>query len=168
MQHNPGDSHERHRSPRRQPRRGHLPPPGTAQQRQVVRRTSFVGAGFLGLRRPQLLGIARSVDELHPFIAVVSNAQDLREEWRPVADQQFNVHLSILQDHPPFLLHSAGQSVSQPERILLERGIRRCLDRVSHPEPVARLLARAVRAVSASAVSGNVCPGDAPVCARRR
>jgi hypothetical protein len=126
-----------------------LPLPGTTQERQVVRRTSIVGAGFLGLRTPQLLGRARRVDELHPFIAVVSNAQDLREEWRLAADQQFSVHLATLEDDQPFLLHAAGQPVPQPERVLLEQGIRRCLDRVGHPEPVAWLLARAVRAASA-------------------
>ena len=137
-----------------------LPLPGTTQQRRVFRRTSFVGAGFLGLRTPQLPGKPPSAGDLHPFLAVVSNAQDLREEWRPVADQQFSVHLAMLHEDQALLLHAAGQPLPQTQRVLLERDLRRCLDRVSHPESVARLLARAVRTVS----TGNNLVGPNVMC----
>src|SRR6266571_1090657 len=58
------------------------------EQRRAVRCTSFVGAGFLGIRNPERFGRPPSSDELHPFLAVVSNAQDLTEQWRAAADQE--------------------------------------------------------------------------------
>lgn len=53
-----------------------LPLPGVPQlERQVVRRTSFVGGGYLGIKKFHLRRTP-TVNELHPFLAVVSNAQD--------------------------------------------------------------------------------------------
>lgn len=120
----------------------------TSEERQQVRRTSFVGCGFLGLHRPELASRSPVADDLHPFIAVVSNAQDLQETWRPLADQEFKSYLAYLPEQGAFLMHVAGQPLIGDERKVLERTIRRCLDRVKHPEPVARILARAVRNVS--------------------
>jgi hypothetical protein len=120
----------------------------TSEQRQRVRRTSFVGCGFLGLRHPELVGRRAVADELHPFIAVVSNAQDLRETWRPSADQEFKAYLTYLPEQTTFFMHVAGQRLFDDERRVLERNIRRCLCHVEHPEPVARILARAIRHVS--------------------
>jgi hypothetical protein len=121
-----------------------------AAQRWAVRRTSFVGAGFIGMKNPSQFGRAASSDELHPFLAVVSNAQDLTEQWRPVADQEFATYLRYLDEREPFLLHAAGQPFTGAPRIALERMLRRSLSRVNHPESLARLLARAVRAVAAN------------------
>jgi hypothetical protein len=121
-----------------------------ADQRRAVRRTSFVGAGFVGMKNPGQLGRAASSDELHPFLAVVSNAQDLTEQWRPVADQEFATYLRYLDEGEPFLLHAAGQPFTGTSRIALERMLRRSLGRVNHPESLARLMARAVRAVAAN------------------
>jgi hypothetical protein len=77
-----------------------------------VRRTSFVGAGFIGMRNPGQFGRAPSTDELHPFLAVVSNAQDLTEQWRSVVDQEFATYLRYLDRGEPFLSarqwHSTG------------------------------------------------------------
>jgi hypothetical protein len=126
-----------------------LPFPGSTSQKLVVRRTSFVGAGFIGMRDPARFGRPASEDELHPFRAVISNAQGLTEEWRSVADQDFAVNMDYLTATDPYLLHAAGQPFAGPVRVTLERDIRRCLDRISRPESVARLLARAVRAVAA-------------------
>jgi hypothetical protein len=120
------------------------------EQRRAVRRTSFVGAGFLGMRHPERFGRPPSLDELHPFLVVVSNAQDLTEQWREAADQEFTVHLGFLGEDQPFLLHAAGQPFTGSARAALKRHLRRCLARVEHPEPVARLLARAVREVADS------------------
>lgn len=122
-------------------------------QRRAVRRTSFVGAGFLGMKNPSQFGRQPSADELHPFLAVVSNAQDLTEQWRPGADQHFNVHVRYLNDEEPFLLHAAGQPFTGAPRIVLERTIRKSLSRIDHPESMARLLARTVRAVAVSNTS---------------
>jgi hypothetical protein len=128
-----------------------LPLPGVARdQRRTVRRTSFVGAGFR-VKNPSQFGRPRSADELHPFLAVVSNAQDLREEWRPEADQQFSVKIGYLYEDEgeQFILHAAGQSFTGADRIMLARAIGRSLSRISHPQSIARLLARAVRGVAA-------------------
>jgi hypothetical protein len=123
-----------------------------------VRRTSFVGAGFLGVRSPGNFGRQPSADELHPFLAVVSNAQDLTEQWRPEADQDFTVHIGFLDERQPFRLHAAGQPFTGPLRTRLVRTIRGSLSRIDHPETLARLLARAVRDVAArnQAVGPNV------------
>jgi hypothetical protein len=127
-----------------------LPLPSlSADRRRVVRRTSFVGAGYLAVRTPGQRG-RPSVADLRPFLAVVSNAQDLREEWRSEADQQFAVHIGYLDDRDRFLLHAAGQPFMDAGRITLTRSIRKALERTDHPQTVARLLARAIRTVAAS------------------
>ncbi|MGO8956926.1 MAG: hypothetical protein ACLQFR_06105 [Streptosporangiaceae bacterium] len=123
--------------------------PVRPSERRVLRRTSFVGAGFLGIRNPVRFLRQPSADELHPFMVVISNAQGRKEEWRPVADQDFSISLVLLAEDEPFGLHAAGQPFIGPERSALERDIRRCLGRISRPESVARLLARAVRTVAA-------------------
>lgn len=130
----------------------------TPRQKLIVRRTSFVGCGFVGLRNPAAFGREPTPDELHPFLGVVSNAQNLSETWRPVADQEFTSHFAYLDPAALFTLHVAGQPLLREERVSLERAIRRCLPRVGHPEPVARLLARVIRRVSQrnSAVGPNV------------
>ena len=126
-----------------------LPLPSVSpSDRRKVRRTSFVGAGFLGIRNPTRFTRMPSEDNLHPFLAVVSNAQGLTEEWRAEADQVFNVGLKLLEQDEPIGLHAAGQSFNGKERVSLERDLRRCIDRVSQPESVARLLARAIRNVA--------------------
>jgi hypothetical protein len=56
--------------------------------------------------------------------------------------------MEFLADDKPFILHAAGQPFTGTERVILERTIRKSLDRINHPESLARLLARAVRAVS--------------------
>ena len=105
--------------------------------------------GFLGIRNPVRFRRQPSADELHPFMVVISNAQGRKEEWRPVADQDFSISLVLLAEDEPFGLHAAGQPFIGPERSAPERDIRRCLGRISRPESVARLLARAVRTVAA-------------------
>ena len=117
-------------------------------QRRWVRRTSFVGAGFLGLKDPGKIGRNLSSDELHPFIAVVSNAQTLSEEWREEADQNFAVNFAFIDEGESFILYAAGVPFAGPARITLERTIHKSLHRIDHPESLARLLARAVREVS--------------------
>lgn len=126
-----------------------LPLPGlTSRQRLEVRRTSFVGCGYVGMRKPERFGRQPTQDELHPFLAVISNAQDLSESWRPTADQEFREYIEFLSPTAQFKMHAAGQKLLHDERVDLERSIARCLPRVDHPEPLARLLARAVRRVS--------------------
>jgi hypothetical protein len=120
-----------------------LPLPVRPSERRVLRRTSFVGTGFLGIRNPVRFLRQPSADELHPFMVVISNAQGRKEEWRPIADQDFSISLVLLAEDEPFGLHAAGQPFIGPERSALERDIRRCLGRISRPESVARLLARA-------------------------
>ena len=117
-------------------------------ERRVVRRTSFVGGGYLGIKKLRLNKIP-SVNELHPFLAVVSNAQGITEEWRPQADQDFSATIKFLEGDELFLLHAAGQPFEGPERLRLERSIRRSLARITHPESIARLLTRAIRVVAA-------------------
>ena len=87
---------------------------------------------------------------MHPFLAVISNAQDLTEQWRPEADQNFSVHMRYLGDEERFILYAAGQPFTGIVRAELEREIRKCLSRIQHPESLARLMARAVRLVAAS------------------
>ena len=127
-------------------------------QRSLIRRTSFVGTGFVGLKNPKLAGRAPSSDKLHPFLTVISNAQGIDETWRAQADRDFKVSFTYLDEDRSFCLHAAGQSFTGLLRIRLERDIRRCLDRVNNPEPIARLLARAIRDISRSnkAVGPNV------------
>ncbi|WP_149038193.1 hypothetical protein [Kitasatospora sp. MBT63] len=117
-------------------------------ERRSARRTSFVGGGFAGMRNPQAQGRLPSSDHLHPYLAVISNAQDLSEEWREEADQNFSVHLKFLPPDSLFMLHAAGQQLTGNERNQLERSIRRILEKTEGPEPIARVLARTIQAVS--------------------
>jgi hypothetical protein len=127
-------------------------------QRLLIRRTSFVGCGFVGMRNPAAFDRKPTQDELHPFVAIVSNAQGLSESWRPIADREFTTHIGFLDREASFKLHVAGQQLSGCERVDLERAVRRCLPRIDHPEPIARLLARTIRQVSRrnTAVGPNV------------
>jgi hypothetical protein len=113
-----------------------------------IRRTSFVGGGFFGLHHPERFGRRPSVDNLHPSIAVVSNAQGLSEEWRDTADREFSVNIMSLEQDQEFGLHAAGVTFGGPTRKELRRAIRRCNARSARPETVARLLARAIREIS--------------------
>lgn len=96
---------------------------------------------------------------------MVSNAQDLREEWRPDADQQFTVNIGYLYEGEQFLLHAAGQPFEGTNRITLTRTVRKSLDRIDHPQTIARLLARAIRTVAAS--NPNVGPNVTCTMVRR-
>lgn len=117
-------------------------------ERRVVRRTSFVGGGYIGIKKFRLNKIP-SANDLYPFIAVISNAQGVTEQWRPQADQNFTSTIKFLESEELFLLHAAGQPFEGPERLNLERSIRRSLTKITHPEPIARLLTHAIRAVAA-------------------
>jgi hypothetical protein len=122
-------------------------PGGPPSERRVVRRISFVGGGYLGIKKFRVNKML-SLDELHPFLAVVSNAQGVTEEWRSQADQEFSAVIKFLEHDELFLLHAAGQLFEGPERVRLERTIRRSLERITHPESIARLLTRAIRGVA--------------------
>lgn len=134
------------------------------RDRRAVRRTSFVGAGYVGVKYPGRFNLPDSSDELQTFLCVVSNAQDLSEAWREEADQEFSVHLGWLPPERSHMLHVAGQPLLTQERVQLERGLRKALGRVTHPEPIARLLTRAVRQVSAR----NVTVGPNVMCTMTR
>lgn len=125
-----------------------VPIRGTAAERRVLRRTSVIGGGFLGLREPSEFGRQPVDDDLHPFLVAVSNAQGLDGNWKFEADQDFSVELAFLGLGDAFRLHEAGQKLESCERIELERDIRQCLRRRLRPEAAARLLARAIRKVS--------------------
>ena len=127
---------------------------------RVIRRTSFVGAGYLGIKNPIRLRRLPSADNLHPFLAVVSNAQGITEEWRSEADQGFSVSLKLLEQDELFGLHAAGQPFEGADRVELERDVKRCLGRITRPEPVARLLTRAIR----RAASRNARVGPNVMC----
>jgi hypothetical protein len=120
----------------------------TPRQRRVVRRTSIVGCGFFGIKRHVVPPPYTTSDGLYPFLAVISNAQDLSEAWRPEAAKEFAVHMAIPHEREVFTLHVAGQPLLQRERRDLWRDIRRTLPRISHPEAVARLLTRAIQQVA--------------------
>jgi len=130
-----------------------LPLRASQEQRRVIRRTSFVGGGFLGARRPEDLGLEPSPDNLHPFLCVVSNAQDLTESWRPEADREFSLNVGFLKLPDAYMLHVAGQPLHEGERSALERTIRSCVRLQVHPEAIARLLTRTIRDVSARNLS---------------
>lgn len=115
-----------------------------------VRHTSFVGIGYLGMLRENSPYRNPPDDDSYPFLAVVSNAQDLRESWREWADRDFTSHLMIMGEDDEFILHCAGQSVAEDIRIPLERQLRRCIRQTEAPESAARILARTIRRVSAS------------------
>lgn len=125
---------------------------------RVARRTSFVGCGFAGLRDPAAARRSPVTDNLHPFLAVVSNAQDLSRGWRREAAPLFGVHAAFLAEDQKFLLHEAGQPVPSDLRSDTMRMIAACLRHGVHAEAVARLLARAIREVSRvnAAVGPNV------------
>lgn len=116
--------------------------------RPAVRRTTFVGAGFLGLRHPTRHGRRPSADDLHPMLVVVSNAQDLTGAWQPEAARGFQAYATFVAEDADFQLHTAGQALTVSERVHLERGLHRALHKVTGPEPIARLLARSIRTVS--------------------
>jgi len=135
-------------------------------RRREVRRTSFVGCGFVGLRNPAPFGRSASHDNLHPLLVVVSNAQGIDEIWRPQADWDFSVSHKWLPSDEPLLLHVAGQALRDEERRLLMRDLHRAVARELHPESVARLLTRTVRAVSARNVA--VGPNAMSLITRRK
>lgn len=119
-------------------------------QRQVVRRTSFVGGGFVGLRDPQAVGRSVVADELHPVLMLVSNAQDLTSEsWAASACREFGSYTMFLPERQAFLLHVAGQPLAPWEQAALERQLRSALRRHLGIHLVARLLTRVIRTVAA-------------------
>jgi hypothetical protein len=73
------------------------------------------------------LHVHGGADNLHPFLAVVSNAQGITEGWRPEADQEFSINLKLLEQDELFGLHAAGQPFEGSDRLELERIIRRCI-----------------------------------------
>lgn len=113
-------------------------------QRDEIARTSIVLAGFVpGI--DAATGKQRS--RRYPILSVVSNAQfDLSEEWAPAARPKFEVQRAWVPDGRWFL-HSAGQRIPSTVKRQLIRSLRVAVDRCVHPEPVARLIARAVRDV---------------------
>ena len=129
-----------------------------ASMRTQVRRTSFVGAGFLQVEEPAVAGLAPSQDSLYPFIAVVSNAQNIAEEWADQASRDFVTSFKFMASTALFGLHVSGQTISDAERTGLRRNISECLRRGLSPNSVARHLTRAVRDVAArnSTVGANV------------
>jgi hypothetical protein len=87
-----------------------LPLPGLSpDEKREARRTSFVGCGFIGMHNPERFGRQPTQDQLHPFLAVISNARDLSESWRAVADQEFTQYIEYLSPPSAFKLHVAGQ-----------------------------------------------------------
>ncbi|WP_328305847.1 hypothetical protein [Actinomycetospora sp. NBC_00405] len=132
--------------------------PGVARaDRAKVRRTAFVGAGFLEPRKPDLSGLDPSPDGLQSFICLVSNAQTLAAGWEEEASRDFSVELQFVpQGH--LVLHATGVGLSPDYRRRLVKVVRRCVRRGLSPNSIARLLTRAIRAVSSwnGAVGGNV------------
>ncbi|MEV4516178.1 hypothetical protein AB0K00_45360 [Dactylosporangium sp. NPDC049525] len=110
-----------------------------------IRRATFVTAGFAGLHNPQLAGLRGTIDELHPFMSVISNAEWPDGSWEPEAGLEFKHYFGWLPDGVHFQVRESGLGLSKGERRRLDRELSRCLPRVGSPEPAARILARAVR-----------------------
>lgn len=113
-------------------------------QRDEIARTSIVLAGLV----PSVdAATGKHGRRRYPMLSVVSNAQfDLSEEWAPTARPKFEVQRAWVPDGRWFL-HSAGQRIPATVKRRLIRSLRVAVDRCVHPEPAARLIARAVRDV---------------------
>ncbi len=128
------------------------------QQRRLWRKVAFVGGGYVGLKRPERFGRSTQADNLHPFLAVISNFFDPPATWLAESDVRFALHFQFLPETEGMVLLAAGFQPTTRHRIRLERDIRRCIAHSQSPWPVARLLARGVREVAdrSSAVGKNV------------
>lgn len=130
----------------------------TPQQRRVWRRLAVVGAGFVGLRHPEVQGRRAVPDHIHPFLSVVSNFFSLSGKWQHESDVRFTCSFQYLPDNEEMLLFAAGKPLSQLQEKELKRSLRRCLSRSKSPWPAVRLLARQVRAVWCADKKGVVGP----------
>ncbi|HUQ63853.1 MAG TPA: hypothetical protein VM121_08870 [Acidimicrobiales bacterium] len=135
-----------------------FPPTVPTHQRDVIRRTAFVAGGFQGLRHPERLGLERTVDDLYPFAAVVSNAHELSGAWRDRATRDFRQEMRWLPPSENFILVVSGQPIPSYREGRLRRHIRICIERCEGSAPLARILAREIVATAATnpAVGPNV------------
>jgi hypothetical protein len=106
---------------------------------KVHKRLAFVGVGW---------SIQRHAPFLRPIICSVSNAHADDGSWLPEAEAEFMVRYSIGPEQPSYNVVSSGYLLPAKQASLVRRSIRRCFDRGTGPEPAARLLVRAVQAVS--------------------
>lgn len=121
--------------------------PLSVKDRAQIARTSFVVGYF---RQP---GVSTT-----PSLVVVSNAQsDFTEAWEANASKKFRV---VAGDIPRgrLFLHVAGQPLPPTIRARVVRQTCEAAGRGTGPEPIARLLARAIQDVSATnpGVGSNV------------
>jgi len=140
--------------------RGLALPRLTPDERAIIRRTAFVGAGFAPLRYPERRGRRPVSDNLHPFYYLSSNAVADDWSWLPRARQEFSARFDFLPEDASFLLHPIGQPLEHGELVRLVRAIRRSLARTASPWPVARLIANAVRVLA----DGNAAVGKDLMC----
>ena len=115
--------------------------PKARSERAVVARTSFVVAAFA--RSGELVSRV-------PTLTVVSNAQfDMSESWEPEARPRFQMTQRVVTPGE-WLIHVAGQPLPVHVRKELIRNLSRAIKRCVGPEPVARLVSRAVQTVHES------------------
>ncbi len=119
----------------------------TAENRRRAKRLAFVNVGFM-LERQQSTVPRASAQYLRPILTVISNFFQPPDIWLPEAEQDFTYHHRRLPDDEPFALFASGQPLLPEETLNLHHAIRRCVKHATSAYPVARLLARQVRAVS--------------------
>lgn len=126
-----------------------LPLPGlTTRERSSVRRTVFVGAGFVTPVGPIAERLPKGPDGQCPVFFRISNALDQYGAWLPEAKREFVGDTVFFPSEGDVFLQPSGQPFKETRLKTLIRQIKRTLSRTSDPYPAARLLAREIQALA--------------------
>jgi hypothetical protein len=119
--------------------------------RPQLKRTAFVGVGFVSLRDDP------EVDR-RPVLTIISNFFSPPNKWSSAASAQFVVWHRWLEATEHASLFVAGQQLRPSEEAPLRRAIQRCVRSELGPMAITRLLARQVRQVAKrnAAVGANI------------
>ena len=102
-----------------------------------LRRLVFTGIGW---------ALLPNEAQVSPIILTVSNALDDTGAWLAYAETEFTVRPNVGPNQQrAFILRSYGQNLPLRELVRTTRYLRRCVERQTGPEPVAKLLADKIR-----------------------
>jgi hypothetical protein len=138
-------------------------------KRPAIRRLAFVNVAFVLMEEPSAAGTERkplrtdtigkaSAQDLRPLLTVVSNFFRPPNQWLGKAESDFTVVHRRLAEDEACAIFASGQRIRDEDHRRLTRDVRRCVERSTSAQQVARILAQQVQAVSKvnQAVGPNV------------
>ena len=108
-------------------------------QSRALKRQAFVGAGWALLPNERFLS---------PIFCSVSNAHTSSNIWLDKAEDKFTAFHRLGADKPVFDVFATGQPLTSREMNQLRRCLRRCFERKTGPEPIAKCLVNSIYTVA--------------------